>query len=116
MATVPNKNNPAQPTAPAAGPKYTSPMAAKYTTTSAVPRGNQTFLFDRNNYIWMFAGLACILLGFILMSGGKSPDPHQFNYAEIYSARRITIAPILILIGFGIEAYAIMKKPAVKEL
>jgi len=59
----------------------------------------------------MFAGLAVIILGFILMSGGKSADPNVFNEAEIYSARRITIAPILILLGLVIEGYAIMKKP-----
>ena len=75
------------------------------------PKGNQTFLFDKSNYMWMLGGVALILLGFVLMAGGKSPDPNQFNYDEIYSVRRITIAPLLILLGFGIEIYAIMKKP-----
>ena len=75
------------------------------------PIGNQTFLFDRTNYIWMIAGGVLILIGFMLMSGGKSADPHQFNYDEIYSFRRITLAPIVVLLGFGIEIYAIMKKP-----
>lgn len=75
------------------------------------PKGNQTFLFDKTNYIWMLAGVALILLGFVLMAGGKNEDPNQFNYNEIYSVRRITIAPLLILLGFGIEIYAIMKKP-----
>jgi len=81
------------------------------TKKATEPRGNQTFLFDKSNYTWMLGGLALILLGFILMSGGKSTDPHQFNYDEIYSFRRITLAPILILLGFGVEVYAIMKKP-----
>lgn len=113
MATTPNKANPAAETS---GPQYTSPLAAKKTGGAvAAPRGNQTFLFDKSNYMWLFIGLACILLGFVLMSGGKSPDPHKFNADEIFSARRITIAPLLILIGFGIEAYAIMKKPAVAK-
>jgi hypothetical protein len=76
------------------------------------PRGNQVFLFDKSNYIWMIAGVVLILVGLALMAGGKSPDPHQFNYDEIYSFRRITLAPILMMIGFGIEVYAIMKKPA----
>lgn len=75
-------------------------------------RGNQVFLFDRSAYMWMAIGFAAILLGFMLMIGGKSPDPHQFLYDEIYSFRRITLAPLLILLGFAIEAYAIMKKPA----
>lgn len=113
MATTPSKNNPP---APVNTPKYTSPLAGKRPAgTPPTPRGNQTFLFDRSNYMWMFIGLGCILIGFFLMAGGKSPDPHQFNAAEVFSPRRITIAPIMILLGFGIEAYAIMKKPAVKE-
>jgi len=78
------------------------------------PLGNQDFLFDRSNYMWMLAGVALIIIGFALMSGGKSPDPHKYNFDEIYSFRRITLAPIVALIGFGIEVYAIMKKPAQK--
>lgn len=76
------------------------------------PKGNQDFLFDKSNYMWMIGGVVLIFIGFLLMTGGKSPDPHQFNYNEVYSARRITIAPILILLGFAAEVYAIMKKPA----
>ena len=90
-------------------------MATTKTTTTTKttgPRGNQTFLFDKSNYMWMIGGVALILLGFVLTSGGKSTDPHQFNYDEIYSFRRITLAPLLILIGFAVEIYAIMKKPA----
>lgn len=89
-------------------------MATTKTTGSKdlTPKGNQTFLFDKGNYMWMIAGVIVILIGFILMAGGKSEDPTKFNYEEIYSARRITIAPMLILIGFAIEVYAIMKKPA----
>ena len=52
---------------------------------------NSLFLFDKTNYYIMFAGLALILLGFVLMSGGKSTDPHVFNKEEIYSFRRITL-------------------------
>ncbi len=72
---------------------------------------NSMFLFDKTNYYIMFAGLALILLGFVLMSGGKSTDPHVFNKEEIYSFRRITLAPILIIAGFVVEVVAIMKKP-----
>lgn len=71
------------------------------------------FLFDKSNYKWMLVGVAVILLGLVLMAGGKSPDPHKFNYDEIYSFRRITLAPILILLGLGIEVYAIIKKDKV---
>ncbi len=69
------------------------------------------FLFDKENYMWMIGGLALIFIGFLLMSGGKSANPHEFHYDEIYSFRRITLAPIVILLGFAAEAYAIMKKP-----
>src|SRR6476620_10728212 len=106
MATTPQS----QPNKSATTPAYKSPLTKKAVVRSDVPRGNQTFLFDKKNYMWMGIGLGCILLGFVLLSGGKSPDPHQFNYNEIYSFRRITLAPIVILLGFAIEAYAIMLK------
>ena len=70
----------------------------------------QDFLFDKSNYKWMLIGVAFILLGLLLMAGGKSPDPHKFNYDEVYSFRRITLAPIMILIGLGVEVFAIIKK------
>lgn len=68
-------------------------------------------LFSKDNYIWMIAGIVLVAIGIILMSGGKSDDPNIFKENEVYSVRRITIAPILILIGLGIEVYAIFKKP-----
>lgn len=74
----------------------------------------QDFLFDKSNYTWMLVGVVLVVIGFMLMAGGKSEDPTKFNYDEIYSATRVTIAPLMILIGFAIEIYAIMKKPADK--
>lgn len=71
-----------------------------------------TNFFGKQNYMLMGVGLAVLALGFILMSGGKSPDPNVFNEKEVYSTVRITIAPILIIVGFVIEIFAIMKKPA----
>ena len=68
-------------------------------------------LFGKENYIWMIAGLVVIALGFLLMAGGKSADPTKFNADDVYSARRITIAPLLIIIGFILEIVGIMKKP-----
>jgi hypothetical protein len=88
------------------------------TPLGAASKGNnntQVFLFDKDNYRWMLIGLGVIFLAFFLMSGGKAPSPDQFNYDEIYSFRRITLAPVLLLIGFGIEAYAIMKRPKSNE-
>lgn len=69
-----------------------------------------SFIFERKNYKFMFIGLAFITLGFILMSGGGNEDPNVFN-PEIYNFRRIRLAPILILIGFAIEIYAILLNP-----
>ncbi|MBL0357596.1 MAG: DUF3098 domain-containing protein [Chitinophagaceae bacterium] len=68
-------------------------------------------LFTKDNYIWMLAGIVVMAIGFFLMGGGKSPDPTKFNDNEIYSTTRITIAPILIIAGFVIEIFAIMRKP-----
>lgn len=70
----------------------------------------QEFIFQKKNYIFMFIGLAFIALGFILMSGGGSDDPNVFN-EEIYNFRRIRLAPTLVLIGLGIEIYAILLNP-----
>jgi len=72
------------------------------------------FTFERKNYIFMGIGVAFIVLGFILMSGGGSDDPNVFN-PEIYSWRRIRLAPAMILIGFGIEVYAILLNPNKKK-
>ena len=58
----------------------------------------------------MILGLVFITLGFVLMSGGGSDDPNVFN-DEIYNFRRIRLAPFLVVFGFVIEAYAIMKNP-----
>jgi len=60
----------------------------------------------------LIIGLALIFVGFLLMIGGGSDDPNVFN-EKIFSFRRITLAPILILAGFVIEIFAIMKKPKV---
>lgn len=69
-------------------------------------------LFGKENYLWMLIGVAVIALGMFLMSGGRSNvDPNVFDSGSVYSARRITIAPILILAGLIIEMYAIFKKP-----
>ena len=68
------------------------------------------FVFGKKNYTFMFIGLTCIALGFILMSGGGSDDPNVFS-PEIFNFRRIRLAPMLVLIGFGIQIYAILLNP-----
>ena len=72
---------------------------------------NEVLLFDKVNYIILGIGALLIILGFILMSGGNS-DPKVFNEAEIYSIRRITLAPIVVILGFIVIIVDIIKKPA----
>ncbi|MCX6172396.1 MAG: DUF3098 domain-containing protein [Flavobacterium sp.] len=67
------------------------------------------FLFDKVNYKTLLIGIAVIAVGFILMSGGGSDDPKVFN-EDIFSFRRIRLAPTVVLIGFGITIYSIFKK------
>jgi len=71
---------------------------------------NTNSLFTKENYTWMLAGLALMILGFFLMAGGKSKDPNVFDPKEVYSTTRITIAPILIIAGLILEIVGIMKK------
>lgn len=71
---------------------------------------NSEFIFGRKNYKFLLIGLAFIALGFILMAGGGSDDPNVFD-ESIFSFRRIRLAPTLILIGFGIQVYAILLNP-----
>jgi hypothetical protein len=71
---------------------------------------NRSELFGKSNFIWMGIGIAIILIGFLLMAGGKSTDPNVFSENEVYSFQRITLAPILIITGLMVEVYAIMKK------
>ena len=86
-------------------------MADKKTSVTNTASNESHRLFHKENYIWMIIGLVVIAIGMFLMSGGKSADPNVFDQKEVYSPRRITIAPILIIIGLGLEVFAIFKKP-----
>ncbi|MCB2194279.1 MAG: DUF3098 domain-containing protein [Bacteroidetes bacterium] len=72
------------------------------------------FALGRENYILLIIGFAIIVFGFLLMIGGKAESPDEFNEA-VFSFRRITLAPIIVLFGFIFEIYAIMKKPKESE-
>jgi len=98
--TVPNR-----PSAPAA-----KPQAGSSGKASAAPVKTGEFAFGKENYRLLFIGLAFIVLGFLLMIGGGSKDPKVFNPA-IFNFQHITLAPILVLTGYVIEIFAIMKKP-----
>ncbi|MFC2631783.1 MAG: DUF3098 domain-containing protein [Porphyromonas pasteri] len=67
-------------------------------------------LYSKKNYLLMALSALFILVGFILMSGGQSEDPTVFS-PEIFSSRRIVVAPIVCLIGFCLMVYAILVKP-----
>jgi hypothetical protein len=67
------------------------------------------FAFTKENYIWLIIGLVINVIGFVLMIGGGTDDYTQFNEDELFSARRITLAPILIVAGYIVMIYAIMK-------
>ncbi|WP_291910945.1 DUF3098 domain-containing protein [Chitinophaga sp. CB10] len=68
-------------------------------------------IFPKENYRYMQIGIAVVIIGFLLMKGGKSPDANTFNIDDVYSFRRITLAPIVIVLGLLIEVYAIMRRP-----
>jgi hypothetical protein len=76
-------------------------------------KNSKDFIFEKKNYQVMVIGIIFIAIGFILMSGGASEDPNVFN-PEIYNFRRIRLAPTLVLIGFGIQVYAILLNPKKK--
>ena len=86
-------------------------MKKPLTPSAPADDKEKTFALGPGNYRLMLIGFAVIVLGFVLMAGGGSDDPvHVFN-ERMFSFRRITLAPILILAGFVFEVYAIMKRP-----
>ncbi|MEO5584994.1 MAG: DUF3098 domain-containing protein [Flavobacteriales bacterium] len=76
---------------------------------------DEALAFDSMNYKLLLVGIGIVILGFILMSGGGTGDPEVFDAKEIFSARRITVAPIVCLIGYAFVIYAIMRKPRATE-
>lgn len=76
----------------------------------AKPELNNDMAFTATNYRLLLIGLAIVVVGFLLMSGGGNGDPNAFDEAEIFSARRITVAPIVTLVGYLFVVYAILKK------
>lgn len=68
------------------------------------------FVFGKQNVVLIIIGIAVSLLGFALMIGGGSDDPNVFNEDEMFSFTRITLAPLLVIGGYGVVIYGIMKK------
>jgi len=90
-------------------PTTSNISTAVHAQTQAVktkPEKNN-LVFDRDNFKWMFIGMGVMLFGYILMSGGSMPDANTWDPSIIYSFRRITLAPFIILVGIAIEIYAI---------
>lgn len=74
-----------------------------------------TFLFNKSNYIYLIIGVVLNVVGFLLMIGGAAEDLNDFNADEIFSDVRIIYAPILILLGYAVIIYSIMKKPKITK-
>ncbi|GAB5417502.1 MAG: hypothetical protein Crog4KO_30840 [Crocinitomicaceae bacterium] len=73
------------------------------------------FSFNADHYMYLFIGLGINILGYVLMIGGGSDDPAKFDKSELFSETRITIAPMLIVLGYAIIAYAIMRRAKAKK-
>ncbi|HMC96168.1 MAG TPA: DUF3098 domain-containing protein [Flavobacteriales bacterium] len=73
------------------------------------------FAFTRTNYRLLLIGLAIVVVGFIIMSGGGNGDPNAFDASAIFSQRRITVAPIVVMAGYLFIVYAILKKTGGNE-
>jgi len=78
-------------------------------------KNTHAFGFRKENYKFLFIGLAVNVIGYLLMIGGAAKDQNSFDATELFSDVRITLAPILIVAGFVIILYSIMKKPATKN-
>jgi len=86
--------------------------------TKEVKNKNQNtedlFPFHKENYKYLFLGLILLALGFILMIGGGSDDPNKFS-DSIFDSQRLTIAPLLLIAGFAVEMWAVLKRPTLKK-
>jgi hypothetical protein len=92
--------------------KKTSAPAKK---TAAASKPVKSFAVDKKNYKYIALGLGVMVVGFLLMLGGGSSDPNVFDGSKLFSFTRITLSTILVVAGFVIEIYAIMKKPKTRE-
>jgi hypothetical protein len=84
-------------------------------TTSVPSASTPLFLFGRKNFMILFAGLALLAVGFLLMTGGSQP-PNQFDPDVVYSFRRTTLSTIFVVIGFLVILYSIFQKHEPQEI
>lgn len=114
MAKQPAQRPSATPQRPAAAPAPARPSAEKRPSLFSV--GSKDMIFGRQHFIIFGVGLLLVLTGLAAMAGGAQPDPNNWDESVIYSARRITLAPILMVAGFVVVIYGIFKKsPAAAE-
>ncbi len=104
-----------QPKATVSARPQATPAKAKAATNSVFGQRNDKLGFGRETYKWMLIGLAIMAVGFICMSGGAMPDPNVWDESIIYSTTRTVIAPFFILLGLGVQIYAIFKKNVTAE-
>jgi hypothetical protein len=90
-----------------------SALSKNKSTISKLQNYNGVLLFDKTSYLLMGVCVALVGIGFILMSGGKSPNPAEFHPETLYSTTRVTMAPMIILIGFGVGIFSIMRKQTI---
>lgn len=83
--------------------------AASKTVLSKDKINEAAFAFGRENFILLFISIGLLFIGYILMAGGKAENPNVFN-EEVFSFRRITLAPIVVMLGYALGIYAIVKK------
>jgi len=111
MAKQPQQRRPQpqqQAKRPAAAP--VAPVRKRESRESLFSAGKHDFIYGRQNFILLGIGLGLVLLGLILMGGGAMPDPNTWDPNIIYSFRRITLAPILMVAGFVVVIVGIFKK------
>ncbi|MEI6410954.1 MAG: DUF3098 domain-containing protein [Bacteroidota bacterium] len=99
-----------QQTAPTQAKKTPAPARRTEKKESFFSADSNAFIFGRQSFLYMGIGLALILLGLVTMSGGAMPDPNKWEPERIYSFRRITLAPIMMVAGFVVVAIGIFKK------
>jgi len=75
-------------------------------------KNTHDFAFGKDNYIILIVGIILLAIGYLLMTGGAAENPNTFSAEEIFSVRRLTVAPLVILSGFAVVLYAVMKKSA----
>lgn len=110
VVTTKNSTKAQASAAPKAKRKTVATKKSSSTVQKTATKKPVHFLYDKRNFMLMLGGIGLIALGLLLMSGGAMDDPNEWDSGKIYSFRRITLAPIIILAGFVLEIYAIFKR------